>query len=69
MIFKRHIFILNCLAVISCHYINQLKYIREELRSANCSYSLISGCDEKNYLELKNELKPFTEDDLLRLPK
>lgn len=29
--------------IISCHYLNQIKHIREELRSANASYMLISG--------------------------
>ena len=53
--------------IISCHYINQMKTIREELRSANASYMLVSGCDSKNYQELKTELTPFTEEDLLKL--
>ncbi|MDE5977986.1 MAG: hypothetical protein K2G70_05935, partial [Turicibacter sp.] len=55
--------------ILSCHYINQLKIIRDELRSANCSYMLVSGCDAKNYDELKSELQPFAEEDLLKLPK
>ncbi|QVY63010.1 hypothetical protein [Cytobacillus gottheilii] len=55
--------------IISCHYLNQIKHIRDELRSANASYMLISGCDKKNYEELKSELYPFTEEDLLRLPR
>jgi len=55
--------------IISCHYLNQVKHIREELRSANASYMLISGCDKKNYDELRSELQPFTEEDLLRLPR
>lgn len=55
--------------ILSCHYINQMKIIRDELRSANCSYMLISGCDAKNYDELKSELQPFTEEDLLKLPE
>ena len=55
--------------ILSCHYINQLKIIRDELRSANCSYMLVSGCDAKNYEELKSELQPFAEEDLLNLPK
>ena len=55
--------------ILSCHYINQLKIIRDELRSANCSYMLVSGCDAKNYDELKSELQPFTEEDLLKLPE
>jgi hypothetical protein len=55
--------------IISAHYLNQIKHIREELRSANASYMLISGCDKKNYDELKSELYPFIEEDLLRLPR
>ncbi|OBG93888.1 hypothetical protein A9X05_09210 [Mycobacterium sp. E3298] len=55
--------------IISCHYINQLKYMRDELRSANTSYLLISGSDSKNFTELKQELQPFSEEDLLNLPR
>lgn len=55
--------------IISAHYLNQIRHIREELRSANASYMLISGCDKKNYEELKSELYPYEEEDLLRLPR
>ncbi|MHB1420761.1 MAG: type IV secretory system conjugative DNA transfer family protein [Bacillota bacterium] len=55
--------------ILSCHYLNQIKPIREELRSANTSFLLISGCDSKNFHELSSELYPFTEEDLLRLPR
>lgn len=55
--------------IISCHYIDQLKYMRNELRSANASYMLISGCDKNNYKEFKEELQPYTIDDLLQLPR
>lgn len=55
--------------IISCHYINQLKYMREELRSANASYMLIAGCDKKNFDELKEELYPYTADDLKNLKR
>jgi hypothetical protein len=55
--------------IISAHYLNQIKHIREELRSANASYMLISGCDKKNFDELKDELYPFTVEDLLKLPR
>lgn len=55
--------------VISCHYINQLKYMRDELRSANTSYMLISGCDKKNFEELKEELYPYTAEDLKNLKR
>lgn len=58
-----------CKPIISCHYINQLKYMRDELRSANTSYMLIAGCDKKNYDELKNELYPYTDEDLQNLPR
>jgi hypothetical protein len=53
--------------IISCHYLNQIKIIRNELRSANASYMLISGCDKQNYEELDKELIPYTVDDLLHL--
>lgn len=53
-----------CKPIISCHYINQLNYMRKELRSANTSYMLIAGCDKDNYKELKDELYPFTAEDL-----
>ncbi|WP_078428744.1 hypothetical protein [Alkalihalobacterium alkalinitrilicum] len=59
----------NIKPIISCHYLNQIKHIREELRSANASYMLISGCDKKNFKELESELYPFTEEDLLNLKR
>lgn len=59
----------NIKPIISCHYLNQIKHIREELRSASASYMLISGCDKQNYTELKDELYPFELDDLLRLKR
>lgn len=55
--------------IISAHYLNQIKHIRDELRSANASYMLISGCDKKNFDELKDELYPFVVEDLLNLPR
>ena len=59
----------NLKPIISCHYLNQVKSIREEFRSANASYMLISGCDKKNFDELKSELYPYTEEDLLSLKR
>lgn len=59
----------NLKPIISCHYLNQIKIIREELRSANASYMLLSGGDKKNYDELKSELYPYQEEDLLSLPR
>lgn len=57
----------NCKTILSCHYLNQIKIIRSELRSASASYMLIAGCDKENYDELKHELEPYTVEDLLRL--
>jgi hypothetical protein len=54
---------------ISCHYLEQIGIIRDELKSANSSYMLLQGCDLDNYRELKKELYPFTEDDLLNLKR
>jgi hypothetical protein len=59
----------NIKPIISCHYLNQIKYIREELRSANASYMLIAGCDKKNFKELESELYPYQETDLLNLKR
>lgn len=56
-----------CKPIISCHYINQLRHMRKELRSANTSYMLIAGCDRDNYSELKDELYPFTSEDLAHM--
>jgi hypothetical protein len=55
--------------IVSCHYINQLRFMRDELRSANTSYMLIAGCDKQNFEELKSELYPFTAKDLSSLPR
>jgi hypothetical protein len=55
--------------IISCHRIKQLVHMREELRSANASYMLISGCDKDNYNEFKEELKPYEMEDLLNLKR
>ena len=55
--------------IISCDYINQSEYMRDELRSANASYMLIAGCDKKNFDELKEELYPYSAEDLKNLKR
>lgn len=55
--------------IISCHYLGQIGIIRNELKSANSSYMLISGSDKDNYKELKEELEPYTLEDLLNLKR
>jgi hypothetical protein len=59
----------NIKPIISCHYLNQLKHLRKELRSANASYMLIAGCDKENFNEFNNELYPYTIGDLLGLKR
>lgn len=55
--------------IISCHYLGQINIIRGELKAANTSYMLIAGCDKMNFNELKEELDPYTVDDLLHLKR
>jgi hypothetical protein len=55
--------------IVSCHYLNQLKYMRKELSGANASYMLLSGCDKDNFRELEENLRPFELESLLNLPK
>jgi hypothetical protein len=59
----------NIKPILSCHYLNQIKTIRPELRSASASYMLIAGCDKENFKELHDELKPFTLEDLMNLKR
>ena len=59
----------QCKPIISCHSLEQISYIRPELKSANTSYMLISGCNKDNYQELKEELSPYELDDLLHLKR
>ena len=59
----------QCKPIISCHSLEQISYIRPELKSANTSYMLISGCNKDNYNELKEELQPYEFDDLLHLKR
>ncbi|MGX7745851.1 hypothetical protein [Rhodopseudomonas parapalustris] len=55
--------------IISCHYLGQIQNIRNELKAANCSYMLLSGCDKDNFRELKEELAPYELEDLLNLKR
>src|SRR5690606_311949 len=59
----------NSKVIVSCHYLRQIKHLRDELRSASASYMLIAGCDKDNYKELASELYPYQEEDLLNLRK
>lgn len=59
----------TCKPIISCHSLEQIKYIAPELKSANTSYMLISGCDKQNYIELREELEPYEMEDLLSMKR
>lgn len=59
----------GCKVIISCHYLGQIGIIRNELKAANSSYMLLAGCDKDNYKELKDELLPYTVEDLLNLKR
>lgn len=59
----------NIKPILSCHYLNQIKTIRPELRSASASYMLIAGCDKENFKELQDELKPYELEDLMNLKR
>ena len=55
--------------VFSCHYLNQIGTLKEELKSGNSSYMLLHGCDKSTYKELNEELKPYEVEDLLNLKR
>lgn len=59
----------NGKVVISAHYLNQLVYLRKELKSASPTYMLLNGCDKENYKELQEEFGMHTLDDLLHLKR
>lgn len=55
--------------IISCHYLDQIRPIRNELKAANTSYMMLSGCDKANFNEMKEELYPYILEDLLNLKR
>ena len=59
----------DCKTIISCHYLGQIPIIRNELKAANTSYMIISGCDKDNFKELKEELSPYELEDVLNLKR
>lgn len=60
----------NLRYIFTLHYLNQLsEKTKEDLKNANASYVLISGCDKRAYKELEEEFKRNDYDlsDLLNL--
>lgn len=55
--------------VLSCHYLDQVSMIKDDIKGSGSSYMLMQGTDKKNFEELKDELKPYVLDDLLNLKR
>lgn len=55
--------------VFSCQYIGQISTIDQTLRSAGASYMLLKGSGKANFNEFKDELAPYTLEDLELLPQ
>jgi hypothetical protein len=61
----------TCKCIFTCHYLNQIGILRNELRASNASYMLLQGSNVSNFDELKQEFNNlnYTVDDLLNLQR
>jgi hypothetical protein len=59
----------GCKFVFSCQYLGQIDLIDQTLRSAGASYMLMKGSGKANFNEFKDELAPYTLEDLEALPQ
>lgn len=59
----------GCKFVFSCQYLGQIELIDQTLRSAGASYMLMKGSGKANFNEFKDELAPYTLEDLEALPR
>lgn len=57
--------------IVSCHYLEQIKKLREELKACNSSYMILQGSNVSNFESLKLEFgnQGFMVDDLLNLKR
>lgn len=55
--------------VFSCQYLGQIAIIDQTLRSAGASYMLMKGSGKANFNEFKDELAPYTLEDMEVLPQ
>lgn len=57
--------------IVSCHYLDQIKQLREELKACNSSYMILQGSNVSNFdsLKLEFENQGFSVDDLLNLKR
>ncbi|MEG0944411.1 MAG: hypothetical protein RSD74_02235 [Angelakisella sp.] len=54
----------GCKFVFSCQYLKQIGTIDQTLRSAGASYMLMKGSGKANFNEFKDELHPYTLEDM-----
>lgn len=54
----------GCKFVFSCQYLKQISVIDQTLRSAGASYMLMKGAYSGNFSEFKNDIYPYTLEDL-----
>lgn len=59
----------GCKFIFSCQYLGQIELIDQTLRSAGASYMLMKGAGKANFNEFKDELAPYTLEDLEALPQ
>lgn len=59
----------GCKFVFSCQYLGQIDLIDQTLRSAGASYMLMKGSGKANFNEFKDELAPYTLEDMEALPQ
>ena len=57
--------------IVSCHYLNQISQLREELKACNSSYMILQGSNVSNFDSLKTEFTnlDYTVEDLLNLQR
>lgn len=57
--------------IVSCHYLNQIQQLREELKACNSTYMLLQGSNVSNFDSLKLEFNNlnYNVDDLLNLKR
>lgn len=60
---------LGCKYIISAQYLGQIAVIDQTLRSAGANYMLMKGSGKANFNEFKNELSPYTLEDMELLPQ
>lgn len=59
----------GCKFCFSCQYLKQIGTIDQTLRSAGASYMLMKGSGKNSFKEFREELEPYTLDDMEALPQ